>query len=283
MPWQVWILISVVLFSLSSIIQRWMLKENNSRPIAYAIVFQLFIGALVSGFALLTNQWQWPNFQPIWLNVVIMVVLYTLANIFIFTALKHIESSKFTILFALRGIVTVFVSSWLLREGLDVGQWLGVALILAAIVLINFQSQQLRLSKFDLFALGAGLCFGMANTNDRILLMQMNVYVFTALGFTLPGLVLAVMYPKELPHTKMYLQSTLLKKMAALCVLYSTSALAFFIALQLTTNSSQVATINLSSVVLVVVFAAVFLKERSSLLKKAVATAMTVLGLYLVS
>lgn len=283
MPWQFFILISVFFYSIAIIIQRVLLKESNSRPIAYALVFQVLVSMILAVVALLLGRWQWPDFSVVFPNLVLMTLLYAAANIFIFNALKMIEASKFTILFSIRGFMTVLASTIFLRESLEPMQLIGAVLIFVAIVMVDFKSQHLKFTKGDVFALLGGICFGLANTNDRMILSHMDAYVFTSIGFLTPALVIAALYPKEVPHIKLFLRPSLFKKMMAFASFYAIAAITFFMALQKTTNSSQVASINLTSVILIVLLGVVFLKETDSILKKIAAAMLSFIGLWLIN
>ena len=90
-----------------------------------------------------------PNLQPILFNFVLMIVLYSAENIFLFKALKKLEASKFTIIFSSRALFTVLVSSILLGEFLNIGQWVGAILILLGIYLVIGKINRFNFSKFD--------------------------------------------------------------------------------------------------------------------------------------
>lgn len=283
MSWQIFIAISVIFYSAATIVQRSLLSESNSKPIAYSLVFEVMVSVMLGLAGLLQGKLMWPDFSVIGWNFLIMTLLYAAGNVFMFSALKSVEVSKFTILFSVRGFITVLASTLFLQESLNSGQMLGALAIFLAIVLVNFKANQFKLSKFDLMALMAGVSFGLANTNDRILLSHMEVYTFTTIGFLTPALLIAAIYPKEVPHVRLFLQPKLLKKMLIFASLYALSAVTFFIALQTTNNSSQVATINLTSVILIVLLGIVFLKEKTDLAKKLVAAGLSFLGLWLIS
>lgn len=282
MTWQLFIGVSVIFYSIATLLQRFMLKESNSRPIAFAIVFQLVIAAMMGAVGWLMGDLHWPDTKALAFNLVIMVVLYTIGNIGIFRSLKTVEASKFTILFATRGLFTILASTLFLHEGLSLWQLLGALSIFAGVTVVNWQGRGISLGKGEWLALMAGLCFGLANTNDRFLLSSMSVYTFTSVGFLLPGLVLSVVYPQEAKAATAFLNKALLGKMLALCAFYAASALAFFFALQLTDNSSQIAAINLSSVIIIVLLSVIFLGERDHLLKKLVGAGLAFAGLLLI-
>ena len=282
MTWQVLIGLSVISNSISVLLQRVILKESYSRPIAYSIFYQLLIGVLIGVFGLFTSDMSFPNnWKTLLPNLILMVIFYGFGNLLIFKSLKETEASKFTIIFSLRAFFTTFGSFLLLREFLTLNQYIGAVLIFASVVLVSFKSQKLTLKRGELYAFLAALCFGLANTNDRYLLMSFQVYPFLVLAFSLPALLIALIYHQELKYIKIFLNKKLLINIALLCLIYGFTAITFFSALQLSNNSSQVANINISSVIITVVLSIIFLKERKNYLKKLIAAILTFAGVYL--
>ncbi len=280
MPWQVLIGISVLLYSISVLLQRTILRENESEPIAFSIFFQLLIGFLIALMGIAFGNMRFPsNLSPLFFNLLLMAILYGFANVLIFKSLKQVEASKFTILFSTRAIFTVAASSLLLNEALSSKQLFGALLIFFGIIIVNIKSQKFSIGKGEILALLAALAFGTANTNDRFLLLHLDKYFFTSLAFIVPALLIALVYPKEPKHIKLFLSKKVFPKILILCVFYSLSAITFFAALQTSSNSSQVASINLTSVVVIVVLSVIFLKERAGFAKKLLAAVLSFIGL----
>lgn len=286
MGWMFFILMSVVLMSFQQILQRILLRENNSDPVAYSVVFQVLTGLFIAIFAILTGNLTSPDsFENLTWNFVALVILYGVGNIFLFIGLKNIEASLFTILFSTRGIFSVIASSFLLSEVLSGKQWVGTAIIITAIVIVNLRSiTKEGLNKGIVYSLLAGLFFGLANTNDRYILGSFDVYPYLVIAFILPAIAVITFQPQKfIEIKKLVLNMVLLKKMLLMALVSSFSAITFFTALQIAPNSSQVVIIGLTSVVTTVLLSAVVLKERENLTMKVVGAALTFLGLLLVA
>lgn len=283
MPWQVLIILSVILYSISSVVQKVLLKDDKNDPIAFSLLFQFSVGIIVGLFSFSIGRLQIPNLQPHLFNLFIMVILYGFGNILLFKSLQKIDASKFAILFSGRALFTILASSVLILEGLSLKQYFGVFLILAGIILVNLQSKKLEFGKYDLLAILAAATYGLANTNDRILLKSIDLYSFVTLGFLLPPIMTQILYFKKLPIMVKMLNRKFAWKLLVLCILYATSALLFFAALQNSNNSSQVVSINLSSVIFTVLLATIFLKENKNILKKIIASVICFAGLIILS
>lgn len=283
MPWQIAIIISVTLYSCSTLLQRYVLRNNDTNAIAVSLFFQGVTAGIIGILGFSLGQLHIPDLRTILPELIILAALYGLGNIFIFRALTQLEASKFTILFSTRGVFTIIAAVLFLSERLQLVQLIGVGLIFTGIAVVHSKALQFSFHPRELQALGAACCFGLANINDRILLGQLNVITYVFLAFLLPTVLVAFFRPHDAGQIPRLLTRKLLPKLLLLCLFYTGSSLAFFSALQRAPNASQVAAANVSSVMLIVLLSAVFLGERSELPKKITAALITITGLLLVN
>jgi drug/metabolite transporter (DMT)-like permease len=151
------------------------------------------------------------------------------------------------------------------------------------VIAVSIKDVNLKLVKGDLLAFLAAILFGLANTNDRVLVKFFDPYSYVVLGFFLPGLLIAVLYPNKIGKLKIYFKRSFIFKMSLLCMLYGLSAVAFFAGLQTTPNSSQAFAINAFGGVLTVILSIIFLKEKDYIARKVVGTILSLAGLLLVN
>ncbi len=283
MTWFFAIFLSVFLYAISVLLQRTVLKAENTDPTAFSIFTQVFIAVLIAIYALFTTGLYFTFTNSMIFPLILLVFLYGFGSLAIQHALKLSDAATFTLLFASRGIFTVIASTLLLHEGLNPKQIFGVVFIFISIVLVTLKTRSISIRKADLIALLAALLLGFANTNDRYLLGVMQLYPFLILAYLLPALFSAVIFPKSAMKMFTMFSFTTFVKSCIFCVLYAISGVTFFIALQTAPNSSQVAIINLSSVILIVVFSMIFLKERENVGRKLLAVAISFAGLVLLT
>lgn len=189
--WQVLILLSVLFNAVAVVLQRVVLREQNSDPVAYSIVFQLISGSIIGAFGWVTGNLQFPpDITKILLFIGLMIVLYGFGNVFIFQALKAIEASKFTILFATRALFTILASTLFLNESLNTTQWIGALLILFSVILVTVENTRITFGKWEFLTLLAAAAFGLEVTNDRYILTMFPLYTFVLLAFVLPALMM---------------------------------------------------------------------------------------------
>jgi len=284
MTWQVLISISILLNAISVLLQRVLLKNDETEPISFSIFFQIGV-AVVIGVLVIIMQGgiPLPEMSSVSWSLFVMTILYALANIFIFKSLKTTEASRFTVIFASKTLFAIVASTLFFREGLDTAQWLGAILIIVGVITVSYQNTKSKLNKGDLFALTAAVLFGLANTNDRFLVKFFDPYSYVVLGFLLPGVLIALMYPKKISSMKVYFKKTFIYKMVLLCLLYGLSAVTFFAALQTAPNASQVFSISPFGAVITVTLSIIILKEREALSRKLLGAILSLSGLLLVN
>lgn len=281
--WQGFILISVTLYSISVILQKKILRDEDSNPVAFSMFFQVLTGMVIFVIGLLTSEMGLPNnLSSLLGNIALMILLYGFTNVLVFKSLKLIEASKFTIIFSTRTFFTVLASSIFLGEMLSGKQFLGTLLIFTSVIVVTLKSTKISFTKGDLMALMAAVVVGFAITNDRFLVQNFLVYTYLLIAFILPGILIAVVNPKDVPEIKKLLEVRKLIKIGLLSVIYAFSALTFYEALKMSPNSSQVASVNMTSVIAIVFLSIIFLNERDNLAKKILAAFICFLGLLLV-
>lgn len=279
LSWQLLVAISVITNSVSVLLQRVMLKDDKTDSMAFSIVFQIFTGLLILIYSLIRG-FSVPDLVPLIPNLILMTILYGAGNIFIFKALKTSEASQFTIIFATRTIWSITAAVLFLGEGFTVKQLLGTALILSSIVLVAWQDK-LKLGKGTLLSLAAAASFGLAFANDALIVRNFDVPSYMAIAFIIPALAVWVIFPKSTVKMKPMLEKGFLKKLGILGVFYAVSALTIFYAYQIGRNAAQIAPLNQTSMILTVVLAIIFLKERSQLGRKLVGLFLSFIGILL--
>jgi len=244
----------------------------------------LLSGLMIGGFGLFFADMSFPsNIKPLIIGLILMTVLYSFGNVFIFQSLKRMEASRFTIIFSSRAFFTVLASSLLLGEFLTPKQMMGTLLIILGVILVNIKSARLTFSKKEIVALLAAASFGFGISNDSFMLKTFNLYPYVFLAFVIPALFIMILNPYTIKNMKVFLKKDVFIKMILLCVLYSIQAILYFSALQISKNSSRIASIGLIGVIVTVLMAIVFLKEKENLAQKLLGAGFSFIGLLLIT
>lgn len=281
MPWIVFALASVFLYSISTLIQKVLMKEDKSDPYAYSVVFQI-LGAVVVGAFAFPRGFVVPPITQYPINFLLLAVLYGLGTFCLFKAFKYIEASELTIITASRVLITIGSAVLLLGEVIDFKKGIGTVLILLSVVLITQGAGKFKFNKGVLYALGMALTYGLAITNDTYLLKHVDVLSFTTVGFLFPGLFLIAIKPKILLKLKPFFKPKVFSKMLILDLCYALAAIFFYTAIDRGANASQITPILQSTVIIIVILSAIFLKERDHLLKKFICAVLVTIGILLI-
>lgn len=283
MNWLLLVLISVVLSSLVSVLQRVMLRNKDSDPFTYSVVFQLIIAVLIGLFAFFKGKLVFVDMQSVLLNLILMTLLYGLGNIFIFKALKQTEASKFVVIFASRALFSTLGFVLLLNQSYGAKELIGTLLIIFSVLFVNYRKGTYSFNKNDTPSLIAGVCFGIANVNDKVILNTVPLYSFVFIAFLFPSLLMFVLRPATITKAKSLLSEGLIKTMLITSLFYGVGAITFFYALQIADFPSKVVTVNLIGVILTVLMGITLLKERENSLIKIIGALVSIVGVYLVS
>lgn len=281
LSWQILLAISVITYSVSVILQKVLLKNNKSDPVAYSIVFQIVTGIIIGIYALL-NGFRTPDLIPLIPNLLVMVILYGIGNVLIFKALKEADASSFTIMFSSRAIWMILGAVVFLKESFSGQQLLGTVLIILSVILVSWKSGGLKMGKGVVFSLLGALAFGLAFTNDAYLLNNFDVPSYLTFSFLLPPLAIWAVYPKSTAKMKPLFERETFKKLIILGIIYAVSAISIFLAYQVGKNASQIAPLNQVSTILTVLLSMIFLKETDNKVIKILGAIISFVGVVLV-
>jgi len=256
------------------------MKEEGSDPFVYALVFQLVVTFVVSIYAF-RQGFHLPNLTPLLPFIGLMVVFYGFANVTLFKALQLGEASEVSVISSSRSLWTVLVAVTLLGEPLTSRKLLGTLLVVSGIAFVSWKSKRFKLQRGHLFALLAAVLFGIAFANDTYLLRSFDASSYTALAFFLPSIFLMIIRPKAVREMRVFLNLNKLGKMLLLAIFYGGAAIAIYSSYRAGGEASQIAPISQSSVILTVLLAAIFLKERGNLLRKLAGAIVVFLGVVL--
>jgi drug/metabolite transporter (DMT)-like permease len=279
--WQLFLVISMIADTAGRLLQRTYVKQEQSDPIVYATLFQLFCGIIMVIIAAFVGI-HLPPLGPITFNLLLVPILYGLATLFIYKSLKNVEASVFTILFASRAIWIILGGVVVLREIFLPLQILGTVLILGSVVLVSW-SRSVKFQKGEYFALLAAVLFALGTLNDTFILKVMDPTTYLVYSFLAPGLFIWLINFKKSRLILKTMTTRASKNIWIISIVYSVSALGFYWAYTVGHNIAQIASIYQISTITTIIFAVLLLRERDHLLRKLLAMAIGFIGVLLVS
>lgn len=280
MSWLALTILSFVIASVASILQRVLMRDNKSNPYAYAIIFHLLLGVLVLVFGLMRGA----NFFLFSGNIYVLLLasaLWGACQVFLFKALQLLEASEVTVISDLRVIVTIIASVIFLGEVFTGWNIIGAILIVAASLLVVDFRKGFKFNKGVWYTLAMALFAGLAIVADSANVQQYDVLAYSTFSNFLSGFFILAFYPKSLKKWVHFIQPNFLIKMVPLAVFSATQGVLYLLALTYGGNTAQVGTIRQSSIILTVLLAIIFLNERGKLWHKLVAAVLVTAGVLL--
>lgn len=271
MTWLILTIISAITFSLSRVLQRILLKNNDSDSFAFSFIFPTLVSIAILFYSLVTGSFELPNLTSVWFNMLIMVLFYSAGSVFVYQAFKDSPASEVSILFSTSSAWAVMSAMIFLGEKLSTSNIIGITSIILGVIVINYQKSNWKFERGHIYALLGAAMFGVAFTNDAFILNQyQSVPPYIFLAFILPALAILLYKPtliKSLPH---FFSKGIFGKLLITASIYAISAITIFAAYKAGGKASVINPISQSSVVLTVIMSYFFLNEKDKLLQKVI-------------
>lgn len=267
--------------SASPLQRRWLAsKKNTTNTGQIHFAFQVTCVTVLLSLSL-------PFFQPFRFegSPVTLTLLTVLSGMFgagffvsSFTAQKHVEAGVSTLVNNIYTPVTIVLASLFLSERLIPMQILGTILLFVGMVVVSKKHRigTFRFDKYFLLMVLSGITLGISLTAERALQKMTGFSAGTMLSWwaQCAFLGIAAFVAKEKsPYSKKDISIT-----GSLRFLQSLSWVVLLFAVG---NLSLVSAVTTFKVVIIFVFAAIFLKEREDLTRKIIGSLVSVAGLLL--
>jgi uncharacterized membrane protein len=281
MPWPFLAFINIITSAVVVLLQRILMKEEESNPVGSAIIFQFGLAIMGFLFAVTLGHFAWPSFVShpeflIWFTL--STFLWAGSTLFSFKAAKRIGAAEITILGASNSIISILLSVLFLSEVLKVSTIAGTILILFAIWFINSEKLSFGSRRGVVYALLSASCAGVAVVVDALTLKTYDAFSYVAIMSLLPGIVLLGFFPRQITKIPALLKPKPFLFMCFFCFIYTIQAISYYLAFQNGAPMSRLTPLSKSSIILTVILAVIFLRERSNLPKKIVAAALVTIG-----
>lgn len=267
-------------------LSRVFLKEEESDAVVYAVLFNVACTLIVGAYSLV-NGFYLPDIAKYWPNIIVMGLLYALAQVFIFQASKLTEASEVIIISSTRILWTIGAAVLFLDETFTIQKSIGAALILSAVTLVSYQKTKISnknksaISKGRIYAILAGFCLGLGFVNDSYILKTADATSYAALVFLVPTIMTVIIYRPGINKFKKLINKKLVRNSLILGVFYAIGIIASYTAYKSGGDASQIVPIGQSVVIITVLISVVFLSERKHLIQKMVGTVLVTVGVLL--
>lgn len=279
--WIFFALTSVFTDSLSNLTRRILMKKDTSDPYVSAIVFQFLLAIFTWIFAWSRGLlFIFPK-TSLWPNIVLSSVLYATGTLLNFKAYKKIGASEVTILGAFGSVASIIFAVFFLQESFGILKLVGTLFILISVIIL-YGGTTFKLNKGMWYAIGMACCFGVAIVNDTFVLKSYIAIPYVPIISFLPGLFLLIAKPQSIVGIRNIMKNKqVVSPLIILCIVYSIQAITYFLAIEKGAHASQIGPISKSAIIITVLLATIFLRERDNLLKKSLSTVLVMVGVLL--
>ena len=208
-----------------------------------------------------------------------MVFLYTSAGLLCNYAFRYADASEISPLMGSSTAWTVISTSILLGESMNLRKVIATVLITTGMFIVYDRKGKSKWNKGHILGAIAALFFGLAFTNDAIIINQSSSSVsYLPFSYLLPGIATILIKPKSLKNIKEIAK----RSNSIILLVFSTIAvlgcLLKFAAYAQGGDISTIAIILRSSLVLSVILSYVLLNERSRVWNKVIGTLFVLTG-----
>ena len=284
MNWTILLVISILCSSTLTILQRRTMREDKSDPVSYAIFFQLLVG-LILGVTAIVARAKFPdNLAQLWPNILLMIALFSLANVFWFRSLKTLEASSTAIFLPTKIFWMVLGGAIFLHENVTVSSVIGTVLVFGAIFITSFsKGEKIKFSKGAVTLLISSFFYGFAFVNDGYLLKNnFNTFLYSSMAFLLPALTISVFQMRAVKNIRYFIVTKRLIRALMAALLLSLGTVTIYYAYQKGGNISQIGPLSQLSIIVTVIFGIIFLQEKGKLWQKIAGAIISIIGVILI-
>jgi drug/metabolite transporter (DMT)-like permease len=282
LSWFPLVLFYIATNSSSKIMQKMIIKNDQVDFIAFSAIFQFFPGLLTLPF-IFCEPIRFPDRPMVWGALVASCLGYTFCMVFYYYSMKRIEVSQVETLGTTRSIWGVVLGVFFFGEVLSISKVVGVALIVAAIVVVYSRKSKhlsVGLTKPHFAALLYALIISSNFALDKFALGYFSVTLYQTLIYIIPAGLTLLVFPvsaqKVLPSLRVRKNLWL---MVFCFVCQAVSTLALYRAYQVGGELSVVGPISQVTTLVTISFGIIFLQERWNLRRKLVGVFLAFAGI----
>ena len=278
--WWIFLLIFIGTNILYSQLYKVITKKSKDDG-AITVFLQFFSGIMALLFIPLFKI-QFPMQIMSYVLLVIACIFYAITDRVNTTARRGLEVSIYDMLSQICSILIVIWGILFFKEPLLLKKVIGTCLILMGNVVILYKKEGIENKKYVLFSLLGNITFSIAVTIDVGVANQFNLPIYVAFTLILPSLFLMIMERVSIKNLINEYKYGEKKAIVAICITWAGMLISMLRAYQLAPVTT-VAPLCAVTTILNVIASYVFLKERTSLIKKIIAAIIVVLGVILIN
>lgn len=229
MTWQLYTAISVLGLSVSIILQRILLHKHKTDPVAYSVLFQLFVAVILMVVSLMVG-FSLEGISDVWLVATACIVLYGVGTVVYAKTLQRVEASAFSMLFATHAIWVMALGLLFFNESLTILQIIGSILLFVSVGMLAKNIKSIFTDKGTVYGLTTGVIFGLAITSWAYVGREVDTLSWAAISFVGSSFVSFLVSPMSYKKMAPMLKGAVASKMVLLAVFYSIGSTAMLFA-----------------------------------------------------
>ena len=253
--------------------------KDTQKDGASSAIFQLIAGSTL--IMLLAPLFPLKYSTDMWVYALLFmaIIFYGVADRLNATVRKHLDVSVYTIVAQLSSVFIITLGFLFLGEEVSRNQIFGMALILAANVLLKFNKKKLSLNNYLWLAVLSALMFSVAQTTDIGIFREFNIPLYVGTTLTVPAILTMAIEKTTIQEVK--------SEFARNTKWYLVTGIAWAFLIFFTFRAyefGEVATIvplQSVTVILNVLIAYIVFNEKDNRLKKVLAAVLVMAGVYL--
>ncbi|KPJ55785.1 hypothetical protein AMJ49_06380 [Parcubacteria bacterium DG_74_2] len=279
MEWFYLSLSSLFLFSLSSIVQRKLLRNSILNPVVFGFIFQVLVGLFAIPMFLIYKGVISASLI-IWAYIIIAGILYSVSNFLFYHAVKITEISRISVIGSSRSLWVLIGSVFILGEKITLYNFIGIVLIVFSLALIFWNKQeQIKINKGQKFALFATVFSGIALVIDGLILRNFSVAFYLIISSLFVGVGTLAIKPKSIFKIKPFIEKRVFIPLVLCSFIFALAVFLMYSAFQIGGKMASVIPITQSSAIITIFLSALLLKETKDLPKKIIALILCIIGI----
>lgn len=223
---------------------------------------------------------EWPRNWSIYLFFLASWILFGISDRLQTTARKHLEVSVYSIVSQIANVFLIIYGFILFKDPVVMTKIIGTGFILIGNALVFYKKGTFTFNKYTVLTAIAMLCYATAVAIDIHITRQFNMALYVALGFLIPAVGISIfekisfvsLKEEFIAHKRIFYLITGLA--------WGLSVIFGYRAFQLG-SVTTIVPIQATSVMLNVIVAYFFLREKDDVIKKLLAALLVILGITL--
>jgi len=231
---------------------------------------------------LLFYKFQIPTEPKYWIVGIASMLVYGIGSLFEFKAYKSVDASTLSLVGKLNIVIAAIIGILLFKDTYMIGGYIGLILIIVGSIVVLYEKKTFHMSKGISFVIFMAIGFAISTILDKIVLNGFSPFTYVFINNFGIGILFLLIYPQARKELWSLIKSYY--KLIIPCALLTIVSWAGFLYVLQNYQISYAYTLyEGTSLVAVVVFGIIFLRERSKLWQKLLGLLVLLAGIILLN